>query len=62
MQFFIHVDNQTIKTNILKCLIERQPLEEIKQLIEKLEKTEFDVTQEVITFEGVEYGIFQTKK
>lgn len=58
-QLFINPTQKTIKTNILKCLIEEQSLEEIKQIIEKLEKVEFDLTRESIIFEEVEYGIIK---
>jgi len=61
-QLFINPTEKTIKTNILKCLIEEQPLEEIKQIIEKLEKVEFDLTRESIIFEGIEYGVIKTEQ
>lgn len=52
---------ETIRTNILINLIDGKSLEEIKQIISKLEKAEFDLTQDSFIFDGVEYGILRSR-
>ena len=59
--FFPNPTEKTIRTNILKNLIEEQPLEEIKQIISKLEKTSFDLTKNSFIFDEVEYGIVRSE-
>lgn len=64
MSYYIIFPNpteKTIRTNILKNLIEEQSLEEIKQIISKLEKTSFDLTKNSFIFDGVEYGIVRSE-
>ena len=57
MEFFINPTQETIRTNILKTIIFEQPIEDIKRMILKLEKTNFDLTKEIIIFDNTEYGI-----
>lgn len=52
---------ETIRTNILINLIEEQSLDEIKEIIRKLEKTDFDLSGETFIFDGVEYGIVRSR-
>ncbi len=51
---------KTIRTNLLRNLIKEQSLEEIKQIIKKLEKTDFDLKKDSFIFDEVEYGIMRS--
>ena len=63
--FFVFPTEENIKTNILKNILDKIDLKEysdkyifakIKEYINELEKTDFDLTKEIVTFDGVEYG------
>ena len=63
--FFVFPTKENIKTNILKHILDNIDLKEysdkyvfakIKEYINELENTNFDLTKEIVIFDGIEYG------
>ena len=63
--FFVFPTEENIKTNILKHILDnidlhknsdKEIFERLKNVMKMLEKTDFDLTKEQVTFDGVEYG------
>ena len=63
---FVFPTEENIKTNILKDILDNIDLDknsdkEIFKLLRnkmiKLKNTDFDLSKEIVTFDGVEYGI-----
>lgn len=61
----VHPTEKTVRTNILIDTIKERnlqgketTLEDVKQIIQKLENTNFDLTKNSFTFEGLEYSIW----
>ena len=62
--FFPNPKEESIRTNILCSILTgnycSQSLSEIKEIIIKLENTDFDLSGEIFTFDGIEYGIVRS--
>ena len=56
-QFFINPTKETICANILKTILENQTVSEIKEIISKIEETDFDFSKESFIFDDKEYGV-----
>lgn len=65
----VHPTEKTVRTNILINLIKERnlkgketTLDDIKEIIQKLENTHFDLTKNTFTFEDLHYTIVHKKE